>query len=293
MKLTACEEKMKLLNFVRKHPTHAKWAICILAVGFAASFTSLLVLGFAVCHERFVEKNTNAALVISDTLSLYELGETGEGDAAVFRALIDARVPLCLSREDVRLFKRILNAADGSLETLYTALHTAAAHNQCTASDLASAIRKSATELPLTSRAAEQKESRPKSGRVLKPYDAKKLAESFFEVPFVFRAEGNLSYCGNLCARFNEKNARLIAFSAEWPMVAEENFSPEECKDTAQLFAEQNAGLRVVSIDSARSADGVCWMDIIDYNGWRWKIGVRTDTGSITFFCPLENGKAG
>ncbi len=280
---------MKLLEFVRKHPSHAKSAICILAIGFAASFSALLVMGFAYNHVKTVAKNTNAALIAGDILAIREIQAAGVGEDAVHRALIDARVGFCLSHTDTLSLAEILTANDGRFAALCDALQTAAAKNSCTASTLSEALRQCASSEQSAARA--EFVSTPGISDVQRRfmlYDTKKLAEEFFGVPFVFRTAGDVSYCKNLCGRFNEQTGRLTAFSAEWAADGDVRLSSEDCIDTARTFAEQRVGLKRIAEADAYFTDGVCWVSLSDARGSRWKIGVRADTGRVCFFCQSE-----
>ena len=284
---------MKLLDFVQRHPSHAKWAICILSIGFAASFSALLALGLSVCHVRCVEKNTNAALVISDVLALYSIRENGQEGEAVYRALVDARAPLCLTRGEVQMLTEAITANGNSFDALCTMLQSVVKEERCTASVLSAAIQQNVSENKPSSASETIEAGTVASYRRFKLYDTEKLAETFFGVPFVFRTSGNLSYCANLCARFNDKNGKLTAFSAEWQTGHDDKLSKEECGRRAVLFAEERVGLRSVTAEEARIADGVCWTEITDYNGLHWKIGVCTDTGRVCFFCSMQSESTG
>lgn len=280
---------MKLLEFVKKHPSHAKGAIYLLSIGLAANFAALLVLGFAIFHGKQVEKNTNAALIAGDVLAVYETQKNGTGDDSVYRALIDARISSCLPHGDAAALVDILEAGGSRFEKLCEKLRKAAEDGRCTVAELSAAIRESISgEEAATRSSAADGEAVSDIRRGFRLYDTKKLAEEFFGVRYVFRTAGDLSYCGNLCGRFNEKTGRLTAYASEWTMNGREQLPQEECVCLAQTFAEQRAGIRNTSVESVRFAEGVCWVEILDANADLWKIGVCADTGRICFFCPMQ-----
>lgn len=282
---------MKLLEFVQKHPSHARGALYILTIGFAASFSALIVMGCAVHHSKTIEKDTNASLIVGDVLALQEAREAGRTEeGAVHRALIDARVAFCLSREDAMIFSDMLSGEDDRLTVLCDKLRAVAARERCTAHILSTAIRES------ISGGTYATQSTSDGGAVGEAYlprrfllfDTRKQAEAFFGVRFVFRTEGNVSYCENLYSRFEEKSGRLAAFSAEWNVDDDVTLPKDDCAGLAQIFAEQRIGIRKTVVENARFTDGVCWVDVADTQGYYWRIGVCGDTGRVCFYCPLS-----